>query len=273
MRTTTKLCLVVSLVAAFGLASVPIANAEEPPGSVDLPKAISSKATKKDKKQDKKIKKAGKEAEKAHRRINNIKEWNFASSEWNNAQQKSIDSLQGTVNAIVAGVPAIVSGLQALQAALEGPVTTALHDLEDGLLAIQDALEDPTTGLVGLNLARPQFGVFDPAGVFLGGTGPVSGFGPTGNAVKGAGPLAGAYVVDFGNDVSSRMYSINQAAGGPAVTPLTTSAVNCASPGADTLCGGIQGVASDSSPNKVAVQFGNAGTAPLVPWTVTAISG
>ena len=125
-------------------------------------------------------------------------------------------------------MPAITNGLLALQAALEGPVTNALLDLEDGLLAIQDALEDPTTGLVGLNLARPQFGVFNPAGAFQGGTGPVNGadppFGP-GPRKCNVGPAGadGTYVVDFNNDVSTRMYSLNVFPGGLGAAPAAVS--------------------------------------------------
>ena len=87
MRTTTRLCLAISIVAAFAVASVPVATAAEPPGSVNLQGFSSGK--KKDNKQDKKIKESRKRAEKAHKRIDNIKEWNFESSEWNNSQQKS----------------------------------------------------------------------------------------------------------------------------------------------------------------------------------------
>jgi hypothetical protein len=273
MRTTTRLCLVISVVAAVGLASVPAASAAEPPGSVDL-SAITSHH--KDKKQNKKINKARKRAEKAHRRINNIKEWNFTTSEWNTSQQKTLDSLQGTVNAIVAGVPAITNGLLALQAAIEGPVQTGLEALKDGLLDIQDALEDETTGLVGLNLARPQFGVFLPNGDFQGGTGPVGDPGPT-NPPFGpeddAAAAGSVYVVDFVNDVSQRVYTVNVFPGTAPGAPPTTAAINCALAGG--VCGGIS--AGTDDPNHVLVKIGpgNVATDGTVfgGFSVTALSG
>jgi hypothetical protein len=272
MRTTTKLCLVISLVAAVGLASVPVANAAEPPGSVNITGITSHK------KQNKKIRKARKRAERAHDRINNIKEWNTSLSEWNNSQQKSLDSLQGTVNAIVAGVPAITDALLALQAAIEGPVQSGLKALEDGLLDIKDALEDETTGLVGLNLARPQFGVFGPAGNFLGGTGPVNGsdppHGPDGAATPGTGIGAPSlYVVDFDNDVSQRVYSVNVFPGSAPGASLAANSVNCAN--AAATCEAVEAGSGDTS--HVLVKIGTGaqavdGTA-FGGFSVTALSG
>ncbi len=275
MRTTTKLCLVISLVAAVGLASVPVANAAEPPGSVNLEGFASQN---KDKKQNKKIRRARKRAERAHDRINNIKDWNFTLSEWNNSQQKSIESLQGTVNAIVAGVPAITDALLALQAAIEGPVQSGLKALEDGLLDIQDALEDPTTGLVGLNLARPQFGAFglSPSnGAFQGGTGPVNGtdppHGPDSDAVPGPAGAQSTYVVDFNNDVSQRMYTVNVFPGAGAA--LAASAVNCALAAAS--CNGISASTGDTSHVLVKIGNGNQAVngADFGGFSVTALSG
>jgi len=275
MRTTTKLCLVISLVAAVGLASVPVANAkEELPGSVHLKGFASGK--KKDNKQDKKIRKSRKRAERAHDRINNIKEWNFATSEWNNSQQKAIESLQGTVNAIVAGVPAITNGLLALQAALEGPVTSALNDIDD-------ALNDTTTGLVGLNLARPQFGAFglSPSnGAFQGGTGPVNGsadppFGPEGDAANGSGIGApSTYVVDFNDDVSERMYSVNVFPGTtPGAEARAANAVNCAL--AATTCNAISAGTGDTEHVLVKIGTGAEAVNGTVfgGFSVTALSG
>lgn len=290
MRTTTRLCLVASIVAAVALASVPVANAANRPGSINLGKA----AHHNDANQNKKINKAQKKANKAHRRIANIKEWNQSLSDWNTSQQSTIDSLESTVGAIVAGVPQITSaltqlqgGLLAIQAALEGPIQTAFNDIEDGFGEIEDALNDTTTGLVGLNLARPQFGVFSSTGTFLGGTGPINGsdppFGPSGNAVQGPGAapdVDGAFVVDFENDVSQRMYTVNVfplgptgAGGGGAAA--TASAVNCASsPTVAGLCGVVQGTGPDGATNKVLVQYGNGSSGgPANGFSVTALSG
>jgi hypothetical protein len=223
MRTTTRLCLVASVVAAVGMSALPTtASAARQPGSVNLGQA----AHHNDGKQNTKIKEAQRRANKAHKRINRLKDWNFTLQEWNSDQQSAIESVQNTVATIVAGVPTITSaltqlqaGLVALQGALEGPVTDAFEDIED-------ALNDPTTGLVGLNLARPQFGVFLGDGTFQGGTGPPnSPFGPSGNAFVVPG-TDGTYVVDFGNDVSERVYSVTPFPTGAA--PLAASVVNCA---------------------------------------------
>ena len=99
----------------------------------------------------------------------------------------NLATVTATVKAIVDGVPAIVSGLTALK----------------------DAVSNSTTGLVGLNLARPQFGVFTGAGVIQGGTGQATGgSGPKANVIS-TGAVPGGYVIDFGNDVSKRVYTVN----------------------------------------------------------------
>jgi len=269
MRTTTRLCLVASIAAAVGISAVPVASAAERPGSVNLGKV----AHHKDAKQNKKIKKARKRAERAHDRINNVKEWNQSLSDWNTSQQTMIESLESTVATIVAGVPTITSaltqlqaGLLALQAALEGPVA-------DGFSEIEDALNDSTTGLVGLNLARPQFGVFEGTGNFLAGTGPVNGtdppHGPADDAVRLS---AGTYVVDFENDVSQRVFTVTPAPTGGA--GLTVSAVNCAagagSPSIAGACDAAVGAAGPH-PNHVFVLLQNSTNAAPTDGTFTIV--
>jgi hypothetical protein len=270
LRTTFRLCLVAAVVAAIGLVAVPAASATTgAQGHASI--------TKFEKKQNKKIKKAKKKANKAHNRIENLKAWNFDLDAHNRRQDTSFNELLGTVNAIVAGVPDIVGGLTALQ---------------EGLVAIQGALEDPVTGLLGLNLARPQFGAFESDGTLIGATGASGGMGPDDDAVQGgpaAGPLPdleGVYVVDFNNDVSLRMYTVNVFPLGPTSVgggaAPTASAVNCSSSTAVAdLCGLVQVAAggtgaSDPDPNKVAVQIGDgtdgAGEAPNG-FSVTALSG
>jgi hypothetical protein len=246
MRTIFKLCLVAAVVAAVGLVAVPITSANAgAKGHASL--------TTFEKKQNKRIKKAKKQANKAHNRIENIKDWNFFQDGVNGTQQDSINSLTGTVNAIVAGVPDIIGGLEALQ---------------KGLVALQGALEDPVTGLLGLNLARPQFGVFDPTGNFLGGTSDAGANGPTDDAT-----VSGSfYVIDFGNDVSTRIYHVNVFPAGPGVTPPISSIGSCATTGIDALCEGIK-TDSGGDVNQIVVQFGAGGSVPATPFTVTAISG
>jgi hypothetical protein len=155
-----------------------------------------------------------------------------------------VAALGATVQALVAGVPTIVNGLTALQT----------------------ALQDPVTGLVGLNLARPQFGNYSSTGTFLGGTGTVAS-GPKANAIGASG---GTFVIDFGNDVSKRVFSVNPFPGSAAAgVPQVTDCAN-----AGSTCGALQGVSSDTNVNHVLVLFGTTGgTAPAAGFSVTAISG
>jgi hypothetical protein len=276
MRTTTRLCLVAAIAAAVALSAVPIAQAAKRPGAVNI-KGIS--ADHNDAAQNKKIRKAQRRVNKAHRRIRRLKSWNFTLQDWNKNQQSAIESLESTVSTIVAGVPAITSaltqlqdGLLELKAALEGDVTDAFEDIED-------ALNDPVTGLVGLNLARPQFAVVAGGagnGTFLGGTGAAGGLGPVdqSDVVVGttAGTNTGQYVVDFNNDVSLRQYTVNVAPATGLTTP-TASAVNCDS-GApfNGQCDAVSAGSGDD-PNKVLVQIGDGDPAPATFFSVTALSG
>lgn len=272
MRTTTRLCLVASIAAAVSLSAVPVGHAAKQPGSVNI-KGVSSGHN--DEHQNKQINQAQRRANRAHRRIRRLKQWNFTLQDWNKNQQSAIESLQNTVATIVAGVPTITSALTQLQAglvalrdALEGPVADAFEDIED-------ALNDSTTGLVGLNLARPQFGAFNTVGTFQGGTGPVNGtdppHGPDGDV---AGRSGSVYVVDFNNDVSQRMYTVNVFPGTvPANPALPGGAVNCAL--AAATCNAIAAGTGDTSHVLVKVGSGAQavdGTA-FGGFSVTALSG
>lgn len=265
MRTIFRLCLAAAVTAAIGLVAVPVASANTgPTGHASI--------TNFEKKQNKKIRKAKNKANKAHERIENLKAWNFDLDAHNRRQDTDLQKVEGTVNTILAGVPDIIGGLTALQ---------------EGLVAIQGALEDPVTGLLGLNLARPQFGVLAADATFLGGTGAAGGQGPVDDSDTFVGGSAvvdvdGSYVVDFNNDVSQRMYSVNVfplgatgAGGGGAIQ--TASAINCDTPGIDAICGIVQGgpaAAADPDPNKVLVQYGNGSAGgPPNGFSVTALSG
>jgi hypothetical protein len=128
----------------------------------------------------------------------------------------SIASLGASVQAILSNVPAIVSGLQALK--------DGLTAVGVGLTSLSTAVQDPTTGLVGLNHARPQFGAFNgPDGAILGGTGQVTG--ASGPSTAAAHPATGTYIVDFGNDVSLRFLQVTTF---PAANAPYGQAVDCA---------------------------------------------
>lgn len=179
----------------------------------------------------------------------------------NKGQTTAISTVDGRVNTVVSNLAGVSAKVDAIIAGVPA-ITAALTALKDGLTAINAALQNTTTGLVGLNLARPQFGIYSSAGTFLGGTGTV-GSGPKANVLGTAG---NAYVVDFGNDVSKRVYSVNVFAG----VSVTNTATNCSAPGVGSTCGALQGAGSDASPNHVLVTFSGA---PSNGWSVTAISG
>ena len=194
----------------------------------------------------------------------------------NAGQTAAINGVDKRVDTVVSNLAGVSAKVDAILAAATNTIQPALLALKDGLTAIQAALNNTTTGLVGLNLARPQFGVFDNTGAIAGSTGLSGGSGPTGAAFHGAGGLANFYIVDFGNDVSKRMYTVAQFPTGPLVasTNRVGMAVNCAAnASATTLCSTVRG-SSDSSPNHVVVQFGSAGSgAADGNWSITAISG
>ena len=186
------------------------------------------------------------------------------------ALKTAIGALNGNINDVASLKGAFAAFVQAA-----APIPGVLTQLANGLKAIQTALLDPTTGLVGLNNARPQFGAFTNAGVFIDGTGahpPAKG--PSGNANEGAGALANFYVVHFNNDVSARFLTVTQFPTGGASSNRAAMAVDCAaSAAASALCSAIQG-STDNSPFDVAVQFGSTGSgAADTSWEVMATSG
>ncbi|MBA2505407.1 MAG: hypothetical protein H0V29_05610 [Thermoleophilaceae bacterium] len=158
-----------------------------------------------------------------------------------------------------------VAGIQALIPTFVSSLTA----LQSGLLGLQAALQDPTTGLVGLNNARPQFGAFSSTGTFIAGTGanpPAKG--PSGNAVQGAGP--GTYVVNFNNDVSSRYTSANPFPGSSSAGAPQT--VTCANPAAVATCNTIS-AGTGGSTSHVLVVFSTGVTPPAGGFSISAISG
>jgi hypothetical protein len=146
-----------------------------------------------------------------------------------NTVSKNLKDVTGTVNGGIPIITQLVSGVQALK--------TGLTTVGDGLTALKTAVQDPTTGLVGLNNARPKFAIVKTDGTILGQTPNV----PTTNAKVAA--TTGQYVVDFGSDVSKRALVVTMA---PAAAAPIGQAVDCANaPGA---CAG-----GDNSANHVFV--------------------
>lgn len=148
MRTTTRLCLVVSIVAAVGLLAIPATAAAKHKGGA---------AHHRDANQNQAIQKAQNKADKAHERIEALKDWNQSLSDWNTSQDSSIQSVAGTVATIVAGVPTITNaltqlqgGLVALQGALQNTVSPALTALSAGLTSAGSAIQSVEYGAIGL---------------------------------------------------------------------------------------------------------------------------
>jgi hypothetical protein len=238
MRTRVRMALVCAI-AAIGLTGVvvlPVASATTKPPTTRA----------QEKRQNKGLKKAAKNISQAKSNISSL--------------SSGLSTAQNQINTLIQ---------------LSNQLPPILTQLTDGLTAINTALQNPTTGLVGLNNARPQFGVFDTDGTILGGTGLSGGSGPSADATEGAGILAGMYVVDFGNDVSKRVYSVNVFPQGPGTPAPTASAVNCAaSTSYSALCKTVEGAAHpDTSPNHVVVQIGDGTAASPTPFSVTAFSG
>jgi X-X-X-Leu-X-X-Gly heptad repeat protein len=168
----------------------------------------------------------------------------------------NLKNVTGTVNQ---GIPIITQLVSGLQTAASG-----LTALKTGLTTLSTAVQDPTTGLPGLNNARPKFATI------------------VSNAVAGATPgisttqtphvTTGIYVVDFGSDVSKRALVVSMLPTATATAPLG-QAVDCATPGAGCP-------AADTSANHVLVtteQHGAAGTGAAAladsNFTILAISG
>ena len=82
MRTTTRLCLVISIAAAVGVAAVPVANAAERPGSVNL-KGFSSHTTRttEAEQEDQEGAEKGGQGSRAHRRPQGVE---LHPEDWNN---------------------------------------------------------------------------------------------------------------------------------------------------------------------------------------------
>jgi hypothetical protein len=188
-----------------------------------------------------------------------------ASKKSERAQNKAIRKALKAAKSLGTQLTTTNKNVSTLQT-LAGGLPAVLTQLGDGLKALQTALQDPTTGLVGLNNARPQFGAFAASGAIIDGTGkhpPAKG--PSANATHTA--STGQYIVDFGNDVSARALVLTLFPTGG--VPDVLSAVNCASPGAPC--------STDTSPNHVLVVSQNSTTgAPTDPtngFEITALSG
>jgi len=181
----------------------------------------------------------------------------------NKQKGSDIGALKDQVTGLTAAVKSIHDGLD--------PIVAAAPSILAGFTAINSALTNTTTGLVGLNLARPQFGAFNADGTIIAGTGQVTGAsGPSGAAIHNA---PGKYIVDFGDNVSQRFLIVNMfpSSGNPPIAQVVDCASNST---AGATCHAL-GDPTVGNPNHVLVTVeGIVGPAATDdPFSVAAISG
>jgi hypothetical protein len=262
VRTILRLCLVASLVASIGLAAVPAAEAKKrSPGSIKLDANIAQTGT--DKRQNRRIRRARRKAEFAHKRIANLKEFAFGLEANNIFQQGLIDQIVAGVPQIVGGLAALEQGVLAIQAVLEGEIAAAFEDIEDAFGDIEDALNDSTTGLVGLNNARPLVGAVSGGAAVPGSQFTVAD-GPTGSLVLRFERPAGSAV-----NVSARSIQLTPIVG----TDGFLSAVTCINPVFTAACNGILGGGPATNADVLVNMKNTGGAAADLNFQVAAISG
>ncbi len=196
---------------------------------------------------------------------------------------KSAKNLQAQINTLTTGLGSTNANLSTTQAALtslQGTVNSLSSAFASGsatvtaaLKTINTTLTDPNTGLVGLNTARPRF-----VALTIPTSGPNAGqFTIAANsstpehAVSIVSQSTNNVILDFGEDVSQRVFLVNGIAGANGIG----QAVDCAVAAAATPSSPCFG--TDSNPNHVLVTTEDALTtgtlAVAVPVTVVALSG
>jgi hypothetical protein len=145
---------------------------------------------------------------------------------------KTTTGLTASVKTLTTGLAATnatVAQVQAAETATDGKVTGLTSALASGsaqvtaaLTQINTALNDSSTGLVGLNNARPRFAIV----AFPGGAATLAGSTPE-KTVTIAAVAAGTTIVNFNEDVSKRALTVTTAPGAPSFG----EAVDCANAG------------------------------------------
>jgi len=177
-----------------------------------------------------------------------------------NTALKSLAAGLKTTNANVAkdkttltGVSTALTALQATVTAAVSTATSALTQLQSGLTALSKAVQDTTTGLPGLNNARPLIGAV------------VSNAAVTGSefTLVAHANLAGngGYILSFKNgagaptDVSQRVYEVTS----PNATQLGTTfaAANCSNPLVSPTCGVVNSGPDDKATDVLVVTTGD----------------
>ena len=177
-------------------------------------------------------------------------------------------------NAKVASLTTTVTSLSSAFASASTTVTSALTQLQTGLTSIQTALNDTKTGLVGLNNARPRF-----VALTVPTSGPTAGqfvIQPMSSTpeqtISIVSQVGNAVIVDFGEDVSQRVFLVNGIAGangvGQAVDCGAAAAAGAPCFGTDSNTHHVLVTTEDVLPNS------SGGTAQTpVPVTVVALAG
>jgi hypothetical protein len=172
------------------------------------------------------------------------------------AQLKTINTSLKTTNANAATLSSTVTSLQALATTLSASATSSLMALQTavtqvgtGLTTLAGNVANPTTGLPGLNLARPQIGVVLTNAAH--------------GQFTGTHVATGVYVLTFAEDVSSRVL---EATPFPGEADVTIGAADCAATG--VTCPG-----ADVSADDVLVTTYAGNTATDEDFQLAAISG
>ncbi len=193
-----------------------------------------------------------------------------------NAQVATLTSGLAATNAQVAtntsGLASTNSSLSSLTSAVSSGSTTITTDLTN----LSNAVQNSSTGLPGLNAARPQFVFLTVASSQF--SIPNGGYTPEATpTIVGQTPSPGGEVlINFGEDESTRAIEVTSTDVG---TDVTGQAVDCASlPAADCAAlGGTGGNGTTGNPNEVLVStFADAvstSTPTAAPVSVVAISG
>lgn len=185
--------------------------------------------------------------------------------------QKTLKTVQKNVTAATKSASTANSGLAATNATLKN-TNSALATLEtaggqaiNAFTVLATAVENTTTGLPGLNAARPLVGaVVSNAAVP-----------PTGGEITLTHGTAGTYVLHFVNgvgavtDVSTRAVEVTLFAG----VAGFASAANCSNAAATPACTAIMGSADSLKSDEFVTTFDNTGTAADENFQVAAISG
>jgi phage-related tail protein len=243
MRAGTALVCATAAVGLTAVVMVPVASATSKPPTTRA----------QEKRQNKGLKKAANQISTAQKDISSLKSSSSSLSSGLSTAQSQIKTLMQIADAL----PPILTQLGDGLTALKGAVTS-----------INTALQDPTTGLVGLNNARPLIGAVASNAAVSG-----SEFELVGHLANVPAAGLGAYLLSFVNgagtptDVSKRVYELTSP--NPAQLGTVFTATNCSNSGVTPLCTALNGGHTDDDATDVLIVT----SAPSADFQIAAIAG